>query len=263
MNEEPLSFLDANCMVGRYKRFREGGFYTAQRLLEEMAHFGISQALVLHALSRENHPSTGNRAILEEVKNHPQLLPVWSALPPRSRELPRPHDFILQAIESGVRAIWLFPGQYSFSLSDWCLGSLLDELEHHRMPVFVDPDIEYTAFLDCDMSYWEYIHNLCSAHPGLTVILSAGRFRQCNRLLYQLLEIYQNLRIEISGYWLYRGIEFICREFGAHRLIFGTRMPIRDPACTIAMVTYAEIPDEQKRLIARDNISTLMKEVVW
>lgn len=262
MPDEPLEFFDANCMIGRYKQFRPGSFYTVDRLLEEMAHFGISEALVHHALSRENHPLTGNSAVLEEVDGRPNLRPAWSAIPPRSKELPRPHNFIREALENGVQAIWLFPGQYSFPLSEWCVGQLIEELEEHRVPTFVDPDPEYARYAS-DRFDWNAIDELCRNHPGLQVILSAARFRSSNRLLYQLLEKHNSIFIELSGYWLYRGIEFICREFGAERLVFGTRMPVRDPACTVAVVNYAEISDDEKRLIAGGNMKRLMGEVVW
>ena len=262
MKRERLSFFDANCMVGRCRLFRPGSFYTTERLLQEMEHFGISEALVTHALSRENHPLTGNAAILEEVSGHNNLHAVWSALPPRSRELPKPHNLIVQALENDVRAIRLFPRQYFFPLAEWCVGALLDELEEHRIPTFIDPDPDFVNY-GSDNFDWDKISEVCMNHPGLPVILSAGRFRTSNRTLYQLLEKHKHLRIELSGYWLYRGIEFICREFGAGRLIFGTRMPVRDPACTIAMVNYAEISDEEKRLIAGDNLRKLMKEAIW
>jgi len=262
MAGEPLSFFDANCMVGRYKQFRTGSFHTTDRLLEEMAYHGISEALVVHALSRENHPLTGNAAILGEVDARRNLHPAWSALPPRSGELPKPHDFIREALDKGVRAIWLFAGQYSFPLSEWCVGALVEELEEHRIPTFIDADPEYAAF-GPERFDWDHIDELCRNHPGLQVILSAGRFRSSNRLLYQLMERHNSLHIELSGYWLYRGIEFICREFGAQRLMFGTRMPLRDPSCTVAIVNYAEISDEEKRLIAGDNLRTLMKEARW
>jgi len=257
MAETPR-FFDANCMVGRYKRFRPGSFYTTERLLEEMAHYGISEALVVHALSRENHPSSGNPAVLKEVDGRPNLHPAWSALPPRSEELRKPHDFVIEALNNGVRAIRLFTAQYFFTLSEWCVGKLLDELEEHRIPTFIDPDPEYAEYTS-DRFDWDAIDRLCTDHPGLRVILSAARFRTSNRLLYQLMEKHNDIYIELSGYWFYRGIEFICREFGANRLIFGTRMPLRDPASTLAMVNYAEISEEEKHLIAGDNLRRLLK----
>ena len=96
----------------------------------------------------------------------------------------------------------------------------------------------------------------------LPVILQKGRFRSSNRLLYQLIEANPNLRIELSGYWAYHAIEFITREFGAHRLLFGTRMPARDPACAIGQVAYSDIPEDDKRLIAGDNLRNLMGGVI-
>ena len=256
-----LQFFDAHCYVGRYKIFRPGSFYRTEDLLRRMEHFGISEALVTHAMSREHHPIDGNAAVMEETRSHPNLHPCWALLPPASKELPKPGELIPEMIARGVRVAKLFYGSYSFPISEWCIGELLAEMEAHRVPTFLDPNFEFDTW-EMDKSDWDGVDALCRAHPGLPVILSEARFRSSNRLLYHLLERRPNLHIELSGYWAYHGIEFITREFGANRLIFGTRMPVRDPACAIGQMAYSDISDEDKKLIAGDNLRKLLAEVV-
>lgn len=256
-----LQFFDAHCYVGRYKTFRAGSFYTTDDLLQQMQYYGISEALVTHAMSREYHPEVGNSMALQETRGRDNLHPNWALLPPRAKELPQPADLVSRMISEGVRAAKLFYCTYSFRLSDWCIGELLDKLEAHRIPTFIDPDEELDTWQQ-DMFDWDAVNSLCSNHPNLPVILSEARFRSSNRMLYQLLEKHTNLHIELSGYWAHHGIEFITHEFGPERLLFGTRMPVRDPACAIGQVTYSDISDSNKRLIAGDNLRNLLGGVV-
>src|SRR5690554_3825211 len=63
--------FDAHCMVGRHLKWDGKGLQTDNDLLSEMDHYGISEALVVDSLSRENHPFDGNMRILESTKSHP------------------------------------------------------------------------------------------------------------------------------------------------------------------------------------------------
>ena len=256
-----LQFFDAHCYVGRYKTFRPGSFYSTEDLLNQMQYFGIKEALVTASMSREHHPLDGNTEILVETKGRDSLHPSWALLPSASKELAAPAALVPDMITRGVRAAKIFYGMYSFPLSKWCIGDLLNELEAHRVPTFLDPDIELDSW-NMDGFDWNGVETICREHPYLPVILSGARFRTSNRLIYQLLKLHKNLHIELSGYWAYHGIEFITREFGADRLIFGTRMPVRDPACAIGQVAYSDISDDDKRLIAGDNIRKLLGGVI-
>ncbi|MDO8684729.1 MAG: amidohydrolase family protein [Armatimonadota bacterium] len=256
-----LRFFDAHCYVGRYKTFKPGSFYKIDDLQRQMEYYGISEALITHSMSREHHPIDGNAAVLNEIIGKQNLHASWSLLPPASKELPPPGKLIPDMISKNVKAVKLFYGNYSFPISEWCIGELLDELEARRVPTFIDPDTELCNW-DEDIFDWNSVDALCAAHPALPVILQEGRFRSSNRLLYQLLDRHANLHIELSGYWAYHGIEFITREFGARRLLFGTKMPFRDPACAIAQLSYSDIPDEDKALIAGDNLRKLLGGVV-
>ncbi len=257
---EDLRLFDAHCYVGRYKTFRAGTFHTTQDLLDQMQYYGITEALVTHAMSREHHPMDGNAAVMEEVGAHTNLHASWALLPSSAKETPPPAEMVDDMIAQGVKAAKLFYRSYSFGISEWCIGDVLEALEARSVPTFLDPDQELDTW-NSDQFDWDGVNALCSQHPGLPVILSEARFRSSNRMLYQLLSKHPNLHIELSGYWGHRAIEFVTREFGAARLLFGTRMPVRDPACAIGQLAYADIGEEHKRLIAGDNLRRLMAEV--
>ena len=253
-----IKFFDANCMIGRYNRFRLGSFYTRDRLLQEIEYYGISEALIFHAVSMENSPKLGNELTLKECHDNPSFHPVWALLPSATDETTSPKTMVKEMQRFNVRVARLFPLQYHFELDDWCLGEVLEELSRHRIPVIID---YFDSFLPhADRTNWRAVVNLCLRHPDLPVIVTEFRFRT-NRRLYQALGKCENLLIELSALWLFRAVESICRKFGAQRLLFGTRLPIRDPSCALGMVNYAMISEEEKKLVAGGNLRRLMEGV--
>ena len=249
------SFFDANCLLGRVNLPHAGHYFAdARELLAEMDHYGIAEALVCDALSREHHPAAGNARVLERLAGEPRLHPCWSLLPAQTGELPPPERYVDDMLAAGVRAAKVFPTMHSFRVEDWAMGEVYAALETRQVPVFIDMDDDAPGN---DRADWNAIVGICRAHPRLSVIVSEWRLRH-NRKAYQALAACPNLHLELSGFWHYRGIEDLCRRFGARRLLFGTRMPGRDPACALAMVAYAQVSDEDRGLIAGENLRRLL-----
>ena len=153
--------FDANCLVGRHQKLQEGGLHTTAHLLEEMDHYGIAEALVLDPLARENHTADGNARVLQQTAGQPRLHPVWSALPAGATdEQPDPAQFLADMRRRGVAALALFPRQYRFELSDWCIDDLLAPLAEAGVPVFIN----YTK---CPGSGWRRTRPTeCRGGPG-------------------------------------------------------------------------------------------------
>ena len=253
-----MQLFDANAQIGRHKQLGPGMPYAKRDLLKDMDRFGIAEALVLDSLSREVHPSPGNKRVLKLTEGEPRLHPCWSLLPPRTRELGALDTLLDRMYVAGVRAVKLFPGHYTFSLQEWCIGGLLDVLEQGRIPTFIDRNATFVGGWPPDDTDWEAVVALCGAHPKLQVIISEGRFRSANRMMYQALEACPNLHFELSGFWAHHGIEFVCREFGAERLLFGTKWPVRELGGTVAQVRFADIGAEDKAKIAGGNLRSLL-----
>lgn len=255
---ETWNAFDAVCMVGRHLKWSPGAPCGPEELLADMDRLGIAEALVLDCLARENHPEEGNRRVLETVAGHSRLRPAWAALPTGAPdEQPAPETVIEAMRASGVGALFLFPKQYAFNLSDWCVDALLEPMAAAGVPVFIDYNEVGRGGWGWDETDWESVVALCRRLPGLPVVVSEWRIRRANRVIYRALEACPNLRIELSGYWLHRGIEYIAANWGADRLLYGSNWPHLNQACSLATLTCAEISDEDKRLIAGDNLRRL------
>ena len=245
MNE--LSFFDCNAQIGRYGLKHPEAFTTADALAEEMAHVGIAEALVFHSMAKEYAPKVGNQMLLDDLKGRDAMHPCWVVMPHHTDEIPRPDDVLAQMKQAGVRALRAFPVLHQWRLTEWCAGELLDMLEANRIPFL----------LDMDQTSWDNVADILNAHPSLNLCLLRTSYR-CDRMMYPLMERYENLRIETATYAVPAGIEEISRRFGARRLIYGSGLPVTEAGPSIAQIAYAEITDADKRLIAGDNLRVLL-----
>jgi len=253
-----IEFFDSNCMIGRYNAFRQGSFYSKERLIQEMRYYGISEALVFHAVSMESSPRIGNKLIVEETLDNSFLHPSWSFLPPATGETDPPKSLVEGMRKHEIKVLRIFPSQYHFDLDDWCLGESLRIFSELRIPIIVDYAESFMSRVD--LTDWSSLVNICKMYPDLPVVVTEFRFRT-NRRLYQALESCPNLHVELSALWLFRSVEDICRRFGAERILFGTRLPIRDPSCALGMVNYAMVSEEEKQMVASKNLRKLMEGV--
>lgn len=252
-------FFDANCTVGRHMKLRPGGLHTTDDLLAEMDHHGIAEALVVHSLSRETHPALGNPRALEAAASSDRLHPAWCAVHTVAHDdQPPPPELLEQMRAHRVGALFLFTQQYRLDLSDWCVDALLAPFAEQGAPVFICPNEVGPHAMGMDETDWPAVVGLCQRWPGLPVVVSERRMRRSHRTILQALETCPNLRLEISGLWLYRALEFIVERFGPERLIFGSNWPAYGQHMTLATVAMADIDDDAKRKIAGDNLRDLL-----
>lgn len=247
-----LEFFDCNCSFGMRAIMNPGSFYRVEDLVNRMARYGIKRALVYHSMAREYSPSIGNKMLMDEIKNYPFLVPVWTVMPHHTQEFPQPYELIEQMKANGVKVVTMFPSMMdqAYSLAEWNCGELFKVLEEHRVPLL----------LSFDQITWNELHDLLRNHPKLNVILTNVNYR-IDRNIYALLGMFDNLFIETHGYKVHRGIEEICNKFGAHRLIYGSGMPVFSGSAAVAMINYAQIGQKEKEMIAYGNLEALLREV--
>ncbi len=246
---EPLNFFDCNCSFGMRGVKYPGSFSTLDELIKKMDNYGIKKALVYHSMAREYDMKTGNKMLMGEIAAYPFLYPVWVAMHHHTGEFPAPALLKEQLRENNIKAVRIFPSvsDHGYSISGWNCGELFDMLEKCKIPLIAG----------LDQVTWDELHNLCLNHPGLIVILSDVNYR-INRNLYALLEKFPGLHVETSGYKGFDGILEICKRFGAHRLIFGTGMPVLSGAAAVSLIKYARISNKEKQMIASGNLENLI-----
>ena len=242
----PFKYFDCNMRIGRAGIVRPEQTLDADGLLGEMDYCGLDCALVYHAWAPEVDAPRGNQKLLEEIEGYDRFYPCFCPLPDATDELPPPEEFASD-VRAQHGAVRLYPKAHNYALSDWCMGKTFAALAEAEVPALVElAQIE-----------WNELAALLRGHPKMPVILLATSYR-INRDIYPLFEQHPNLYLETATYQIMRGIEGVCRRYGSERLIFGTGLPLLDAGGPISQITYAELPDEDKRLIAGGNLARLL-----
>ncbi len=246
----PAEFFDINLTLGRPNIPKYRWTENFGEMKADLARFRITGGLVRHTLSEYGHPPTGNSRIAEELAGDDDFRPVWAALPHHTGEFPGPRQMTELVRESSVAAVVVYPKGHGFSLRETVSGGMLDALEEAAVPLLIpQPQVSL-----------EVVEQVARAHPELPIAL-VGVPYQLSRDLYALLEARGNVFVETSYYMVHKGIEEFCRLFGAERLLFGSNYPTYHPGSAVAGVNYADISDEDKKLIAGENAGRLLKGV--
>jgi predicted TIM-barrel fold metal-dependent hydrolase len=241
-----LEWFDCNARIGRWSAPRPEQFTELKDLLAVYDSVGIAGGLVHHSWAWEWSPARGNERLLEEIGGNDRLRPCFVALPHATGEQPPPEELAATVSELGG-AVRIFPSMHQWRVSEWCAGKLFRALEEHRVPLL----------LHIKESDWDAIAGMLAAHPRMPVIV-LGVYYRVDRYLYPLWEQHENLYVEANTYGVFHGIEAVCERFGPERFVFGTALPELEPGGPIARLTYAELPDADKRLIAGGNLKRLL-----
>lgn len=249
-----MTFWDANLSFGPVRAPVPGAPYELEQLIPPLDQYGIEKALVYHSLAREYDPAAGNRALMRSIAGSDRFLPVFALLPHHTGEMPAPDALLRELQRQQVRAATLFPapGHQHFSLRRWSCGPLLDALAACHLPLIIG--------LDQLGGSLEALGDFALQYPRLPIIATGVNFR-ADRMLYPLMEHAPQLYIETSAYKPFRGITEFCRRFGSERLLFGSGMPVTDPAASVSLITYAEISPAEKENIARKNLQRLLEHI--
>lgn len=241
-----LMWFDCNARIGPWSTPRPEQMTDLPGLLAVYDAFGIQRGLVHHALAWDWHAPEGNERLLAEIADQPRISPCLVALPPATREMGPIEDFAAR-VHDLRGAVRIFPKKQSWLVNEWGSGKLFAALNAHRVPVFVD----------YGETNWDELYWLASAHPDMPVVLM-GTYYRVARSVYPLMEACPNFHLEANTYGAFRGIEDLVEVFGARRLLFGTGLPDLEPGGPIAQITFAEISDADKALMASGNLLRLL-----
>ncbi len=245
-----LRFFDGCAMIGWRSNRHPETIWTPRDFLRDYDYYGIGAALVHSASAVEYNQDYGNRRLLKEIADFPRLLPQWVVIPHQQHEMAHADELIPEMLELGVRAARIYPRSHNIPLTEQTSGPLLERLQEHRIPLFVDVS---------EMSI-DQAASLCERAPELPVVL-CGVSWGSDRVLEPALERVENLYIETHFFQGHRAYERFINLFGDERLIFGTGLPDCSPGAAMMMSLYEDIPDESRDKIAGGNLLRLLQEV--
>jgi len=116
------------------------------------------------------------------------------------------------------------------------------------------------VFINLEELDAEALYALCKDYPDVNFIVGNTAYRM-NRYFGPILENCSNFYVATGNYVSHTGIKTFCEHFGAERLIFDTGLPTGSATAAVSLISFAEISQEEKQLIASGNIRRLLSEV--
>lgn len=251
-----MEMFDCNCWYGVPKQPPTAPAETVEVLVEEMARAGISRALVRNSAIFEQSPFVGNRLTVEDCAGHEGLEPAWGMLPPHTGELGDVDEFLAAMRRDGVRALWAYPDKHRYLLSATTMGGLLEEMVARGIPLFLRRNEMPGRF-----ETYELAERVLLDFPKLRLIVVAHGSWGEDRLFRPLMQRFPNFAVDTSRYELDGGIEAVCNTYGPTRLLFGTNFPEAPMGGPMLTLLQANVPDEDRELIAGGNLRNILEEV--
>lgn len=248
--------FDANVLLGPLRRQPPGAPEDVPALLATMDAYGLERALVTHTYAKWHHPTLGNDRLGEEIAGQDRLFPCWVVLPAATREVPPEAEQVSRLLSAGARAARLCPAAHRLSLEPWVVDRLLGALAERRVPLLLDLDTGHWSDARADrhrFAWWA-----CRTFPDLPLVLLREPGTEF-RTLFPLLDGCPNLIVETSYMQGHDGIALLAERWGAHRLVFGTGLPVWDPALPITGLSYAGLSAEDRATVGGGALRALME----
>ncbi len=255
--DDAISYFDCNVSFGSPASGTFQPCTSVEDLLQEMGWVGVDNALVRHALMRDQSPAVGNHVLCQAIADHPRLWGSWAILPPQTNELPAGNAFFEAMAEQRIRALWAFPQEHRYVLSQRTFGTFLDEVAQRRIPFFIPRDAGGTDPHDT----WRLVYQLLQDYPSLTLVIAAHGPWGEDRFFRPLLQQHPNFYLDISRYELDGGLHDLVDKYGPDRLLYGSNFPNHAMGGPRMMVAHGQIGDAARRAIAGDNLRRLLEEV--
>ncbi|TDD68335.1 hypothetical protein E1262_16135 [Jiangella aurantiaca] len=209
-------------------------------LLVELDHFGIDGAAVTPSHGLYGDPAHEHTA----GAGHERLVPVPVILPAvPGAGWPDDPGAVVDAAPAMVRAC---PVRHRFALTGPVALRWWHELAAAAIPLALDA---HEAGLD-------RVRALATAVPQLRVLVLSPGYR-CLRELAELLGAHPGVYVETGTLAAAGAVEWLAKQAGAHRLVFGTGAPVWDDAGPRFQLDHLRLPDADVELIAAGSFAAL------
>jgi hypothetical protein len=238
--------VDATALLGRHPQ-GSAGVDTARELLAWLDRFGIAEAVTGHVASWLHDPAAGNELLTGLLAGQPRLRACWVVLPGGTGEVGEPAGFVAAARAAGVAAVRAYPADHGWSLTAPDGARVLDALAAGGLPLFVD----------AEQTTWDEVTACATAHPALRLLVCRPGYRALRRIA-GVFDACANVWVETSTLATHQGLEWLTGRFGAGRLVFGTAVPLRDPAEAVTRLLLSDVDDDAVRAIGGGNLRGLL-----
>ena len=106
------------------------------------------------------------------------------------------------------------------------------------------------------------VQNLAGKYPGVSFLIAhtGGNFSFAGEVV-EVMKKYPNVFAELTLTPVTNGIiEWLCKEIGPERVLFGTDAPMRDPRPQLGWVIFTRLSERDKRLILGENFMRILAQ---
>lgn len=244
-----IQFFDAFTRFGSKPRQHAAQRWTIQHLVDEMRFCSISGALVIHTAQTLYDTMLENTRLIDRIKGHDFLFPIWNALPHWTGVFPEPADLIERMKKNNVRAVALHPRTNGWVLRSPTSRPLLDALEKERVFTLIDMGAECNA---------EELEPILERHPNLP-IMGRGMFWSTANAIIPLLRKFKNFHIGFDTFQVSYGPEWLCGLGLEDQLVFCSNAVDMSMGAHRMYIDYADVSALAKAKIAGGNLTRLLK----
>jgi predicted TIM-barrel fold metal-dependent hydrolase len=243
-------YFDANCRWGLSTKPNIGSLDQPDAVQVEGRRCGVDKLLAYHTQAKEWSPELGNAALGPVMDEHDEVVGCWVVDPALARDGRTAQRLVQEIVAAGFRAVRLCPDAANHDVDLSTAGFLTGALADRSVPLIID-----TAIPD-----WKAIAALATSAPRLPVIVSGFGYRH-GRTLLPVLDSCPNMAVESSTFVAHGAVEELVTEFSASRIVFGTNAPIYSIGAAVARIAYADVSDDDRRLIAGGTLLHLIEQV--
>ena len=225
------------------------GCKTFAELKAQMRRAGIAGGLVTMALGEVN---ISNAALANDIKGEKDIWGVWRLLPSCTGEIPSPALLPAAMKAAGVAALTICPDRNRYQARAFVIGDYLEMATERKIPVLLDTARGLTL---------EQAADVMSEFPKLTAVLNYANCWPSDRLFRPFLDAFPNLYLDMSYAITANWLPDICKIYPARRILFGSAFPESYLGANMMVIKHAEISEEEKRLIAGENLLRMLGEV--
>lgn len=221
--------------------------------IQTMDRLGIDKLCLSSFLACFCHFRRGNDLLAETVGRHPDRLVGQIVVNPNYPDEVLPE---LQRWENqpGMRMLKIHPFCHEYPAHGPGYRDLWQYADDKEMVVLTHT---WESDKNCGPALFA---NIASDNPRVKIILAhAGGTQEGCRQAIRAVREYDNLYLDTATSQLHVGmIERFVREVGADRLLFGSDVPLLEPAAQLGRIAYARIKEEEKEKILGGNIKRLL-----
>lgn len=244
----PSMYFDAYTHYGPEQQTHGAQPWRLDELVAELSHCSISGALVAWSQSVLYDPMLGNGRLMDALKGHDHLFPIWNVMPHWTGEFAEPAALIEMLRAQDVRAVQVHPQTNGWAVRSQAGEPLLSALAGAGVLTIAGFNSEIDV---------EDLEFLLKRYPELPLLVRGATWSQA-RMIVPLLLAHRALHITLDHFQVHYGPEWLVGLGCGDQVVFGSNATSMSAGAHRCVIDYADISDEARGKIASGNLIRLL-----